>query len=160
MSNSPHVVDRFYTAFAAQDAETMATCYHPEVVFEDPAFGELHGEEAADMWRMLIERGGDTLQVTHQLLEADERHAKANWEAKYQFSKTGRSVHNKIAATFELKDGLIIRHHDHFNFRKWAQMALGPVAGLLAFTPMIQNKVRKTSLKLLQSYRSKRSASK
>jgi ketosteroid isomerase-like protein len=43
----PHdLIETFYRAFAALDAEAMAACYHDEVTFEDPAFGQLQGEQA------------------------------------------------------------------------------------------------------------------
>jgi ketosteroid isomerase-like protein len=46
------LIERFYTAFQQRDAETMAACYADDVVFSDPAFGELRDEEARDMWRI------------------------------------------------------------------------------------------------------------
>ncbi|MEZ4935768.1 MAG: nuclear transport factor 2 family protein [Saprospiraceae bacterium] len=54
-------MQQFYEAFQKGDAEKMIDCYHPEVVFEDPAFGQLNATEAANMWRMLIERGREIL---------------------------------------------------------------------------------------------------
>lgn len=47
------VITTFYQAFTELDAETMVRCYHKNIRFEDPAFGELHGERAKNMWRML-----------------------------------------------------------------------------------------------------------
>ena len=46
----------------------MASCYAADVVFTDPAFGELHGERARDMWRMLC-RAGRTFEVTASGIE-------------------------------------------------------------------------------------------
>ena len=37
----------------------MASLYAPDARFRDPAFGELSGEEAGDMWRMLTVAGED-----------------------------------------------------------------------------------------------------
>ena len=61
----PHeaLVREFYARFAARDAEGMAACYHPDVAFSDPVFPMLRGEEARDMWRMLLARAAD-LEVT------------------------------------------------------------------------------------------------
>ena len=47
------LLTRFYTAFAALDDATMATCYAPEVQFEDEAFKLAGREEVAAMWSML-----------------------------------------------------------------------------------------------------------
>jgi ketosteroid isomerase-like protein len=40
------LIERFYRAFQARDAATMGTCYHPDIVFSDPAFPELRGLDA------------------------------------------------------------------------------------------------------------------
>ncbi len=49
----------FYAAFAARDGDAMAAHYAPGSTFRDPAFGDLSGEEAGDMWRMLTGRAED-----------------------------------------------------------------------------------------------------
>ena len=64
------VIHRFYDAFAQRDAETMAACYSDDVVFRDPAFGELRGERAKNMWRMLC-RAGKDLEVRASGIEVD-----------------------------------------------------------------------------------------
>jgi ketosteroid isomerase-like protein len=138
------LIRRFYDAFATLDAEGMKACYHPEVVFSDPAFGELRGPQAGAMWTMLTGRAKD-LEVTASEIQADDQRGRAHWDARYTFGQTGRKVLNRIDAAFEFRDGLIIRHADTFNFYAWARQALGPAGLLLGWTPMIQNKVRGTA---------------
>ncbi len=138
------LIHRFYDSFAALDAEGMKACYHPDVVFTDPAFGELRGAQAGAMWTMLTSRARD-LQVSATDVEADDRRGRAHWEARYTFGQTGRKVLNRIDAEFEFRDGLIIRHTDTFDFYAWARQALGPAGLLLGWTPIIQNKVRQTA---------------
>ena len=53
------LITEFYSAFQRLDAEAMAACYTDDVVFSDPAFGELRGRDAGDMWRMLTTRAKD-----------------------------------------------------------------------------------------------------
>lgn len=118
------LIETFYTALNNGDAEKMNSCYHNDIVFEDPAFGVLKGERAKNMWRMLCQNGKG-VKVEFSEIEANENVGKAHWEAWYTFSKTARSVHNKIDATFEFKDGKIIKHTDHFDMRNWASQALG-----------------------------------
>lgn len=135
------LIRRFYDSFAALDAEGMKACYHPEIVFTDPAFGELHGAQVGAMWTMLTSRARD-LEVSASNIEADDRRGRAHWDARYTFGKTGRKVLNRIDAEFEFRDGLIIRHTDTFNFYAWARQALGPAGLMLGWTPVLQNKVR------------------
>ena len=133
----------------------MVACYHDQIVFEDPVFRQLKGDEAKDMWRMLLSRAAD-LRVNFRNVKADEEKGSANWEAMYTFTKTNRQVHNQITAQFEFKDGKIIRHTDHFNFWRWSSMALGPIGVLLGFTPMLRKKVTRQSLHLLHKFRAEK----
>lgn len=148
------VVDRFYEAFARRDAAAMAACYHAEATFEDPAFGRLDREAACAMWAMLLGRATD-LVVTHQLLQESGSEARARWEARYTFTRTGRPVLNRIEATFTLQDGLIRTHRDHFSFSAWARQAFGPAGLLLGWTPWFQARVRAEALRGLDAYRTK-----
>jgi ketosteroid isomerase-like protein len=113
-------IEKFYSSFAALDAESMAACYHDDATFEDPAFGKLNSEQAKSMWKMLLgSQKGKEFIVTYSDIEGSNNEGSAKWEAKYSFSKTGRSVHNKIQSSFKFKfkfkDGLIIKHVDDFN---------------------------------------------
>ena len=146
------LIEKFYRSFAQKDAEGMVSCYADNVTFEDPAFGQLHGEQARDMWRMLIARGKEALEVTYSNIEADAESGSASWEAKYLFSKTGRPVHNRISAQFKFEQGKITWHKDEFNLWRWSAMALGWPGILLGFTPMVKNKIRQEALKGLTKF--------
>jgi ketosteroid isomerase-like protein len=78
----PHetLIREFYAAFARRDAEAMARCYHDEVFFSDPAFPKLNGEEARDMWRMLVARATD-LEIVLEEAHADSEGGRARWTA-------------------------------------------------------------------------------
>ena len=152
----PHeaLIREFYAAFARKDGDAMATCYHPDVFFSDPVFPSLHGDEAADMWRMLLSRGKD-LEVTLDSATADDGGGRAQWTARYTFSRTGRKVVNVISALFAFRDGKIVRHHDSFPFWRWASQALGPAGAALGWLPPLRWKVRKDAAKSLAAYRAR-----
>ena len=147
------VIQDFYKAFHEGDVERMVAYYHDDVLFEDPAFGELHGERAKNMWRML--RGsqkGKSFEVIASEIEADERSGKARWDARYTFSKTGRKVHNIIQASFVFKDGKIIQHTDHFNLHRWATQAMGFKGWLLGGTSFFRKKLQGQTNQLLDVF--------
>lgn len=133
----------------------MAECYHKDVVFRDPVFGELHGERAADMWRMLAARAKD-LSVKVSDVAADDQIGSARWFATYTFGRAGRRVRNDIEARFEFKDGKIVGHNDAFSLWKWSSQALGPTGMLLGWTPMVQARVRAEALRGLDDFVAKR----
>ncbi len=89
------LIEKFYKAFQNKDAETMISCYHEDVVFRDPVFGELKGDDARAMWIMLCRNAKD-LQIELSDISASLKKGSAHWEAWYSFSKTGRKVHNVV----------------------------------------------------------------
>jgi ketosteroid isomerase-like protein len=144
------LIERFYRAFADLDGDAMKACYAPDVRFSDPAFGELRGDEAGDMWRMLTGRAKD-LKVQLAEHDADDHNGSAHWLADYTFS-TGRKVHNDVRATFRFAGGLIIEHDDHFPFHTWARQALGPAGLLMGSNPVGHSLVRKKARARLDAY--------
>ena len=148
------IIESFYQAFQKRDADGMAACYHPQVVFSDPAFGQLQGEDARLMWKMLCESGRD-LQIEYSSISINNDTGKARWEAFYTFSKTGRKVHNIIDAQFEFKDGKIIKHTDNFNLYRWARQALGLQGWLLGGTSFFKSSLQKQTRRALERYKAK-----
>ncbi|MDG4715767.1 nuclear transport factor 2 family protein [Winogradskyella marincola] len=151
------LISNFYQAFHQLDAKKMASYYHKDVIFEDPAFGVLKGKQAHAMWHMLCEsqKGKDFRVEASNITENS-----AHWEAFYTFSKTGRKVHNKIDATFEFKDGLIIKHTDHFNLHTWAKQAIGFKGWLLGGTDFFRKKLQSKTNYLLKKYMAEKKATK
>ena len=155
MTSNEQIIEEFYAAFAHGNAQTMASCYHRDIVFEDPAFGRLEGTDASDMWHMLIERAQGNLQISFSDIRTNGKSGSAKWIAKYHFSKTNRNVTNKVSAYFEFQDGLIIKHTDNFNFYDWSKQALGTTGLLLGWSSFLRKKVQKQALESLRKYQQK-----
>jgi len=144
------LIERFYTAFAAGDVETMASCYHEDARFSDPVFPDLDGkDEVMKMWRTLVGRSDD-INIVLGDHAADDRRGTAHWTATYTFTTTGRPVVNEIDAAMIFRDGLIVDHKDSFDFWKWSRQALGTPGLLLGWSPILKKKVRAQSAQLLQ----------
>lgn len=156
MQTPEQTIKAFYNAFIQKDGEAMGACYHPNIIFEDPAFGRLEGEEAKAMWMMLCANGKD-LQINFSDIKTTQQSGSAKWEAHYTFSQTGRHVHNRIQAAFKFQDGLIIRHTDQFNLHKWASQAFGFKGWLLGNTGFFRRKLQSRTQKMLDNYRLKQS---
>ena len=147
------VIENFYQAFDQLDAETKVSYYHKDIVFEDPAFGVLKGEQAKNMWRMLCaSQKKNRFKVIASNITTNQYNGSAHWEAHYIFSKTGRKVHNKIDASFEFKDGKIIKHTDHFNLHNWAKQALGFKGYLMGGTSFFRRKLKSQTYSLLKKF--------
>lgn len=156
---SAELLKKFYSAFANLDAQTMAGCYHENAVFLDPAFALDGKKEVVAMWTMLCtavkEKGRDVWQLDFSGIEADDVQGKAHWEPRYRFSATGRMVHNIVDAKFTFKDGLIIAHHDHFDFWRWSKQALGTPGLLLGWSSFLKKKVNARAATNLAAFMAK-----
>jgi ketosteroid isomerase-like protein len=148
------LIERFYTAFQRRDADTMIACYADDVVFSDPAFGELRGDEVRDMWRLLVARAQE-FSLTFDSVEADGHSGRAHWVASYLFSQTGRQVINQIDARFVFRDGLIVEHRDNFSLYLWLRQAMGLRGTLLGWSPLVQRAIRAQARRGLALYRNR-----
>ncbi|MFD9943455.1 nuclear transport factor 2 family protein [Nonomuraea sp. NPDC059023] len=137
------LVRAFYEALGRGNLEVMERCYHPDVSFGDPVFQEVEGRDRVmAMWRLQL-GVRDGLRSDFRDVRADAHTGSAIWTARYTFSGTGREVVNEVTALFRFEDGLIVRHHDEFDFKRWSRMALGRPAGLLfGWTPMFRKTIR------------------
>ena len=157
---SAELLNKFYSAFANLDAETMGSCYHENAEFEDPAFSLRSRKAVAGMWTMLCTavkvKGRDVWQLEFSEISADDVQGNAHWEAHYRFSSTGRMVHNLIDAEFRFKDGLIIHHRDDFDFWRWSKQALGAPGMVLGWSSSLKKKVRRQAATNLAAFMAKR----
>ncbi|MFT5819699.1 MAG: ketosteroid isomerase-like protein [Crocinitomix sp.] len=149
------IITEFYTAFQNKEVEKMVSFYHDDIEFTDPAFGDLKGEHAKNMWRMLMANSVD-LELEFSQVSATENSGKAHWDARYSFSQTGRKVLNKIDAEFTFKDGKIIRHIDTFNLHTWAKQALGFKGMLLGGTGFFKRKLNSQTAHMLAKFENKK----
>lgn len=152
----PHaeLIQAFYAAFQRRDHRAMTACYTPDVEFHDPVFTHLSGWRVGAMWRMLCERATD-LRIEATNVRASAEAGSAHWEAWYTFSQTGRSVHNRIEASFVFQGGKIRRHTDAFDLYAWARQALGIKGLLLGWTPPVQGAIRKQASRALDTFSEK-----
>jgi len=145
----------FYQAFNELDAERMIAHYHENIIFEDPAFGELQGDHACNMWRMLCmsqQKTGNPFEVKVSEIQMEGDSGSARWDAHYTFSQTGRKVHNIIYAQFKFQDGKIIEHRDRFHTWRWARQALGVKGLLLGWAPFFRKGLQQQTNRMLRRF--------
>jgi hypothetical protein len=129
----------------------MAASYAPTARFSDPVFQDLTGPRIGTMWRLLCERATD-LRVECGPVRTEGDTARVEWQAWYSYSATGRRVHNRIAASLILDQGLIRRHDDVFDLYRWARQALGVKGLLLGWTPLVQRAIRRRASHSLDAF--------
>ncbi|MGN6495032.1 MAG: nuclear transport factor 2 family protein [Agriterribacter sp.] len=148
------VITQFYAAFQKLDAAGMNACYSDDIVFSDPVFLILRGDEVKCMWEMLCKNAKGFSLTFSDIELLDEEYATCKWQATYTFSATGKKVVNNVKAYMKLKDGKIIEHSDAFRLSTWIGQALGWKGVLFGWTGFmkkgVQNKARKNLLKYME----------
>jgi ketosteroid isomerase-like protein len=159
MSDNKQVIERFYSAFQQLDYKTMQDCYSDDIVFSDPVFLVLYGDEARSMWEMLCKNAKEFSLTFSDIELLDEEYTTCKWVATYTFSKTGNRVVNNIKAFMKLKDGKIIEHSDAFRLSTWIGQALGWKGVLFGWTGFMKRAVQKNARKNLTNFMEKKNAS-
>ncbi len=152
MPTNEELINKFYTAFSKKDYAAMNSCYSDDIVFFDPVFGLLKGNEPKKMWEMLCKNATDFSLTYGNIIKLDDEYSTCDWVATYTFSKTGRKVVNKIRANMKFADGKIIEHSDAFSLHRWSVQALGFSGWLLGWNKFFQQKIKNGATKNLQRF--------
>lgn len=156
MNSNTQMVEKFYTAFQQLDSTAMNSCYSDDIIFFDPVFGLLKGEEAKSMWEMLCKNAKNFSLTFDNIVALDEEYCTCDWVATYTFSATGKTVINKIKANMRFAGGKIIEHSDAFSIHKWSKQAFGTIGILFGWNSFFQNKIKyKAKKNLLQFMQAK-----
>ncbi|HEX8577774.1 MAG TPA: nuclear transport factor 2 family protein, partial [Flavobacterium sp.] len=150
------LIEEFYAGFANQNADTMVSCYHDDIQFQDPVFGILKGENVGDMWAMLIERAKGNIDIVFSDIHAKDNSGSAKWIATYHFGKINKKIINTIYSKFEFKDGLIFRQSDTFDLWNWSRQAFGWKGYMLGWTGFVKTRIQKQAIQSLHQYQSKK----
>ena len=150
--NNIEIIKKFYTAFQQLDYKTMNSCYSEDIVFFDPAFELLRGQQVRSMWEMLCKNAQGFSLTFDNIQQLDEEYYTCDWVATYMFSKTGRKVVNKIRANMKFANGQIIEHSDAFSLHKWSGQALGFTGKLFGWNSFYQRKIKNQAKKNLLQF--------
>ncbi len=155
-TNRDALINKFYSSFQKLDHCGMNSCYSDDVVFSDPVFGLLRGEEVRAMWEMLCKNAKDFSLTYSNIKHLDGEYSTCEWVASYTFSKTGKKVVNKIKANMRFGGGKIIEHSDAFSLHRWSKQAMGFMGWLLGWNRFFQRKIQNGARKNLTGFMEKR----
>ena len=130
----------------------MNSCYSDDIIFSDPVFGLLKGDEVRAMWEMLCRNAKDFSLSFSDIQPVDEEYYTCRWTAIYTFSKTGNKVTNNIKAFMRIKDEKIIEHSDAFRLSTWIGQALGWKGVWFGWTAFMKRAVQKNARKNLVAF--------
>ncbi|MEQ1554588.1 MAG: nuclear transport factor 2 family protein [Ferruginibacter sp.] len=152
MNNDEKLIEKFYTSFQNLNSEGMNACYSNDIVFFDPMFDILKGDEAKAMWQMLCKSAKAFSLEFDSIKNLEDGYYNCNWKATYNFSKTGKTVINNGKAYMKIENGLITEHSDGWSFHKWSSQAIGIMGKLFGWAGFFKQKVKNNAKKTLLDY--------
>ena len=152
MNANEELINKFYEAFSKLDDKQMNQCYSSDIVFYDPVFELLQGNEVRAMWEMLCRNAKDFSLVHSNIVDLGEDYYTCEWVAKYTFSKTDRPVENHVMAHMRIVGGQIVEHSDGFSLHKWSSQALGFSGWLLGWNSYFTRKIKNTAKRNLMNF--------
>jgi ketosteroid isomerase-like protein len=152
MNTNRELVERFYSAFQRLDHKAMNECYSDDIIFSDPVFGLLRGDEVRAMWTMLCKNAQDFALVFSDIELLDDEYTTCKWTATYTFSQTGKKVINNVKSFMKCADGRIIEHSDGFRLSTWIAQALGLKGLLFGWTGVMKKAVQKRARRSLDRF--------
>ena len=157
MNSNKQLIETFYTGFQQLNADKMNGCYSEDIVFFDPIFGLLKGQEVRNMWEMLCKNATNFSLTYGNIIELDEEYCTCDWVATYTFSASGKTIVNKIKANMRFENGKIVEHSDAFSVHNWSKQAFGIPGVLFGWNSLFQNKIKnKAKQNLLDFMKAKR----
>ncbi len=152
MNNNQHLIETFYNGFQQLNAKKMNSCYSDDVVFFDPVFGLLRGQEVKSMWEMLCKNATNFSLSYGNIIALDEEYSTCDWVATYSFGVKGKIIINKIKANMRFADGKIVEHSDAFSVHNWSKQAFGLPGILFGWNSFFQNKIKNKAKKNLLDF--------
>jgi len=146
------IVEKFYESFSRRDFNGMNACYSDDIVFSDPVFGFLEGEEVKKVWEMICKNAKDFSLGYENITELDNEYLTCNWFATYTFEPTGKKIENRIKAFMRINDGKISEHSDAFRLSSWLAQAFGWKGKLFGWTHFMKRAVQKRARKNLDKF--------
>jgi ketosteroid isomerase-like protein len=156
--NNKEIIKKFYDSFQKLDHEGMNNCYSEDIVFSDPVFGLLHGDEVRYMWEMLCKNAKDFSLTYSDIVLLDDEYATCKWTARYTFSQTGKKVVNNVKAFMKLKEGKIIEHSDAFRLSTWAAQAFGFKGYWLGWMGWFKRRVQRKAVGSLRAFMARKNS--
>lgn len=152
MNTNEELITTFYRSFNVLDAAGMINCYSNNIVFFDPVFDLLNGQEVFSMWQMLCKMANGFSLTFGNIQDLGENYYTCDWVATYTFSKTGRHVVNNVKAHMKIIDGKIIEHSDAFSLHQWSRQALGFSGWLFGWNSYYRQRIKNIAKRSLVTY--------
>ncbi|WP_223713221.1 nuclear transport factor 2 family protein [Niabella beijingensis] len=145
-------INLFFTAFGNLDYRAMNTLYSTDIVYSDPLFGLLEGQQVYDKWEMICAGIKDFDLTVIKTEEIDQEYATCQWKATYFSLNAQRVIDFKAKSFMRFADGKIIEHSDGFSLTAWIAQTYGLKGQFFGWLNFMKRKVQKEHQQRLERF--------
>lgn len=154
MSNNKGIVEIFFKAFSEADYRQMSDCYADDIIYSDPVFGLMQGDDVRKMWQMIC-KGARNLSVQYSgIEELDEMYVTCLYKVSYYFELTQKHICYSAKAFMKIEEGKITEHSDGYRLSSFISNAYGIKGKLLSWSGYMKKSVQNRYRTLLQNFAS------
>lgn len=146
------VVEDFFRGFDDLDAERMISCLADDIVYNDPIYGILNGEDVRSLWKMRCkDLSGLSLEII-EFKELDHEYATCKWRSSFFSKSAARQVDMVVTSFMKLRNGKIAEHSDAYKLSDWLAKAYGVTGVFLGWTGWMKKREQKKFHGLLEKF--------
>lgn len=150
--NNTDTVHSFFTAFGRLDFKMMNAYYSDDVLFSDPLFGMLSGDQVKNKWEFVCTNVEDFHLQIKNIEEQDQEYVTCSWHTTY-FSLVSRSlVSLEVKSYMRLAEGKIIEHSDAFRPQRWIRQTYGIRGWLFGWIGFFRTGIQRKLLQQLDAF--------
>ncbi|MGJ7031405.1 nuclear transport factor 2 family protein [Niabella hirudinis] len=136
------IIGSFFAAFGNRDHQAMNALYTDDIVYSDPLFGMLEGQEVRDKWEMICRGLRDFRLTVIKTEEIDQEYATCLWKATWYSSRSKKTIVFEVKSFMRFGGGKIIEHSDGFSLTKWIARTYGLKGQFFGWLNFMKRKVQ------------------
>lgn len=152
MSELPQVLLDYSNSFEKRNIKAMTACYTSDVIYFDPLFGYLDGEQVTAMWQLRLSDLDQFAIALEKIADEGDGYYKMKYSISYR-KKDNRPVSMNVQVFFKLDQNRIVEQSEAFSVHALLKQERGMIGHLMGWNRMMQqarkNKARKELLKYL-----------
>lgn len=152
MDKNKPIVEEFFNAFSVGQVDKMLKLLDENIIYNDPIFGVLNGEEVRDMWMFKCNYLKDFSLTINAIDELDEEYATCNWTAKFFRNQTGHYLTMNIKSYLKIDNGKITEQSDAYKLSDWLAKVYGLKGRLFGWTGVMKKNEQIKYRGLLEKY--------
>lgn len=146
------IIDLFFTAFGNLNDRDLNALYSDTIIYSDPLFGLLQGQQVKDKWEMVCKNMTEFRLTVIKKEEIDHEYATCEWKAEYISVDSGGPIVFSSKSFMRFAEGKIIEHSEGFSLTKWVAQVYGIKGRFFGWLNFMKRKAQAECQERLEQY--------